>query len=156
MTHTADLIRRLENSSGADDELEALIWAMHNGETLIWCNPDNSGIEEVRIQKEGRLCDHLIGRSFPDGTFELSMPWRVKIPRYLSSVDACLALLEEALPEWEYRIVRRPKSDREEYSDVELIGPPQGYARASGIGMPLPNALLIAALRALEAVGCVK
>ena len=137
MTDTG-LIQRLEASTGADRELDVLVWADKNDVSLSWN-------ENTLLAKFVDGYEDVLGWIDPgkhQRNFSLNSSREDEIPTYTSSVDACLSLLREEDPDADFDKTGRGIT-------LHLYNPHRRYETAEHD--LLTHAILIALLRAREA-----
>lgn len=101
MTHS-QLIARLEELSGPDREIDALIWCYFNDVRYVGCNPiyGEKTHTQVVFKERGKRNELVTnGRNFSHAT------------PYTASVDAAIALAEHLLPGWSWRVASCCVSD---------------------------------------------
>ena len=126
----SDIIKRLEDATGPDVELEGRIWCAANGYCFVmW---DGAGC----VYKEE-----------PNG--DIQHMRAITERRYTASIDAAIALVERMLPGWKIEIGIANDATcvlySHDYSVRESVFGPTGQSKT------VPIAILIALFRALEA-----
>ena len=136
MKHS-DLIKRLGEGSGRDDALEAEIVAFFNN-AIMKRYPPNENVSGSRFQFWSKDGAHYLGN---EGNKKF------KIHGWLHSLDACISLLREVLPGWDW--------EKFKGNHIILVGPTneagrfRAYDYATGAVDSLARALLIAILKAV-------
>lgn len=80
-----DLLKRVQAATGADRELDLWIW-------FRVVNPPETGMLGLTLEEAIA--------AYPDTLEQVAKWWRDPLPHVTASLDAALALLERALPEW--------------------------------------------------------
>lgn len=134
-----ELAARVEAGSGADREINVLVWAFANNRTVLGKNDHPTG-------PKGWLCRSNNG--YPDVCVKDGSEYGyLATPQYTTSLDAVVALIVERLPPSTYWVLH---SDGEclMYTDETPEGASAGDSDA---GNGIVRGLLAATLRALAA-----
>lgn len=152
MVDLAELERRLEAATGPDRELdESIAMAL--------------GLAEAFFSKHRYWCVSYQGEHWISGTYPNFHPdtgkknvvpaephgwgWDVSLPEYTASLDAALALVEEKLPGWEWRVMWNGcQGNLAELTDNETAE--SSMENFSGLGATPALGLLLALIRALR------
>lgn len=153
MTDILSLARRVEEATGADRELDALIALACVPEVTGWVrHPNHETCSEISA-------DHLLGELWPsEGGFYAWLHHKENIPcfqapRYTASIDAAMTLVPEG---WDGALYLATGDHKPQ---VQLETPAMRLAftmeeeMAQGSAATLPLAITAAALRARAAQG---
>lgn len=137
------LIERLEAATGADRELDCLLWLRFGSTKGRWDQGLPLGPTEMvncRTMTEALA-------AFPTDASGIARAWNV--PALTGSLDAALALVEEKLPGWFWKMGQNPRTPETERYWFEVQCPARDVYREAAAPTPA-LAVLIALLRALE------
>lgn len=146
MTYS-DIIKRLEEATGPDRELDARIFCAANN--MIW---EIDGQRVVGIDRDDGNNWETIGYVDP-GKYSLNFTtYREDIPTYTSSLDATIAIVERMLPGWRKAIGENVHTGYWQ-GRVYRLRDDDIFERYGCHGTSPQLAMLIAMFRALEAEG---